>query len=333
MVAVDKHVLETMPICMHNPCLVFKRFMLLWVAGFVAPELYLRFELTVNGNPTGTDIAFDSSPNARSTTFANVAAATGYNSLSLGSADVSHLNSQILVDTPIAHADGIYTISVWSYFPLDPPTQRFRTLVRGQNADHQVLVDDNLELGVYCSGGCGGFVSSGYSVSGLAAGWYHLAAVADGTDTKFYISGSLVGTAAMVSTQDVYCIGNWQDGNQPWGKIDDFRFFSSEFAASEISLLAGVSHVCAPVCDMLSSVVLNCIVSRVSMIDCDRQMRHRRERCGLERQWNQVGNLKGHKHPVWPLKPKLPDPNHAQRQCLSCNQPTASSGRCHRLLR
>ena len=118
----------------------------------------------------------------------NVEAIVGYTGLSLGAVNMSHRLSTILLDEPISHADGVYTISVWTQFPLLPPTLRFRTLTRGQYADHQVLVNDDLELGIYIQGG-DGFTSSGYSVAGMSAGWYHLAAVANGSHTMFYISG------------------------------------------------------------------------------------------------------------------------------------------------
>jgi len=210
-------------------------------AGMITPEIHLRFEMTLNGNPTGKVLGHDSSYHAHAVFISNVDATTGYDTStpqSLGAVSMTHANAYMFLANPITHPDGVYTVSVWTKFPLDSQTVGFRTLTRGQHADHQVLVNHLQELGVYCSGGCGGFVSSGYSVSGLAPGWYHLAAVANGTATKFYIDGTLVGVSNMASTRgDVYSIGNWQMGDQPWGIIDDFRFFKHEFDSSEVVLL------------------------------------------------------------------------------------------------
>ena len=85
------------------------------------------------------------------------------------------------------------------------------------------------ELGVYTESG-GQFYSSGYDMTSLegTTSWTHMAVVANGTNSKFYINGSLVGTANAVVTTSVKELGAY-DGNdtQVFAEgIDDFAHWA-----------------------------------------------------------------------------------------------------------
>ena len=221
--------------------------------GEFRPEFHMKFE---DSHFSLTDIAFDSSENAITAAATDVTKYAGY--LSDYAANFEFITSKILLSSPISISDGIYTISTWTRFPL-PHTTRvrqsgfqslrqieavggYKTLLRGQNGDHQVIVNLYGKLGMYCSGACegrAGFHSSGYDITSLAADWYHLVAVANGTHTKFFVNSVLVGAVDVVSKTDVYCIGNWQNGAQPWGIIDDLRVFKIAVPDNRISELAG----------------------------------------------------------------------------------------------
>jgi carbonic anhydrase len=71
------------------------------------------------------------------------------------------------------------------------------------------------------------FTASSFNVKSLPEGWHHLAAVADGSKTLFYIDGAEAGEVAVVSKRDIYSIGNWQGGGHQWGDIDDFQLHST----------------------------------------------------------------------------------------------------------
>ena len=98
--------------------------------------------------------------------------------------------------------------------------------------------DSTDELGVYTESG-GQFYSSGYDMTALegATSWTHMAVVANGTNSKFYINGSLVGTANAVVTTSVKELGSY-DGNdtQTFAEgIDDFAHWAEALSASQIS--------------------------------------------------------------------------------------------------
>jgi fibronectin-binding autotransporter adhesin len=129
-----------------------------------------------------------------------------------------------------------YTISAW--FRQLHPTGAWRTLTRGSGADHHIIVQDTSDnLGLYK----GGFDDSGYDLTAGNASWKHVAAVSSGTTTMFYIDGVFVGTALDKTTADIWAIGNYQSGGQPFSQhLDDFQLFQKALTAADISnLFAG----------------------------------------------------------------------------------------------
>ena len=67
--------------------------------------------------------------------------------------------------------------------------------------------------------------------------WTHMAVVANGTNSKFYINGSLVGTANAVVTTSVKELGSY-DGNdtQTFAEgIDDFAHWAETLSDEQIS--------------------------------------------------------------------------------------------------
>ena len=136
-----------------------------------------------------------------------------------------------------------YSISTW-FKELYPATS-WRTLLRGSSANHQVMVDhSNDRLGVF-NHSHGGFIDSGYDLSPSAStsSWQHIAASFNGSNTKIYIDGNLVGTSQSSPGNNVYAIGNYQGGNQRFAKyIDDFRVYGVSLSASEVSLIYSNGH-------------------------------------------------------------------------------------------
>lgn len=156
----------------------------------------------------------------------------------------SDTGSVILLDSPI-DLDQSWTISVW--YNGITSGGGYRTLTRG-SSEHQIIINTGTNtLGVYNNSGSGpaGFVSSGYTLTAAQlTGWHHIVAVGEGTTTKFYIDGVLVGTSAFKATDDVVAVGNFQGGGQRFANmLDDFRVYGRALSQSEIrNIYTGVAQ-------------------------------------------------------------------------------------------
>ena len=71
-----------------------------------------------------------------------------------------------------------------------------------------------------------------------ASQWYHIVATLDGTNARFYINGSEVGTAltyTQVNTNQILELGRNPNNNQYFnGKIDEIGIFNVALTASEV---------------------------------------------------------------------------------------------------
>jgi len=118
-----------------------------------------------------------------------------------------------------------------------PATGTWRTLARGYDGDHQVLVHkDTGELGTYDNGGSG-FHGSGYVMDNDdASGWHHLAAVGHGGITDFYLDGVWVGDAGFQSVKDITFLNNQFNPDQKFADgLDDLAVFNLALADWQIS--------------------------------------------------------------------------------------------------
>ncbi|MFH0879848.1 MAG: FG-GAP-like repeat-containing protein, partial [Lentisphaerota bacterium] len=115
-----------------------------------------------------------------------------------------------------------WTITCWFEYPLANASE-WNTLVKG-NQSHVIVQQPSGLLGSYIS--YYGFISSGFSMNSLAAGWHHLAAVGGQGETKFYIDGVCVGMNAVVVPDPITAIGNYEGGGQPFGVIDELAIYA-----------------------------------------------------------------------------------------------------------
>ena len=129
-----------------------------------------------------------------------------------------------------------FSLSTW--FKKLYPATACRTLTRGSNTNHQVIVSNNSnELGTHTN-----WVGSGYNLvpSASASTWQHLVATFDGSRTKFYIDGSYVGQLEASEGDNIYAIGNYQGGNQRFAEyLDDFRVYGVTLSAADITNIYG----------------------------------------------------------------------------------------------
>ncbi|MFO0051537.1 MAG: LamG-like jellyroll fold domain-containing protein, partial [Dolichospermum sp.] len=179
----------------------------------------------------------------------------------------SNSNSIVTLNKPFYLADD-WSVEAWFVYPLAETTE-WNTLVRGKDADHHILVKNRKQLGIYLTNDSLGqnFYDSGFNMELLTEGWHHLAAVGRGDTTLFYIDGKKVGDvkakalkdaeenlnknpndaaakkkvedikkASVKSKSDVYAIGNFQGGGQPFGKVAEVRIWGVALSDDEIAV-------------------------------------------------------------------------------------------------
>ncbi len=134
-----------------------------------------------------------------------------------------------------------WTVETWFFSPLPYPFN-YNTLVRAENApEHPVLVKNEGTqrlLGTYVNGQ---FYPSGFDLEQLPSGWHHLAVVGQGegdkASTTFYIDGKEVGKVEKAKTSsDIYAIGNYQGGKQPFGKLAEVRIWQLALKPEEVEI-------------------------------------------------------------------------------------------------
>ena len=154
-------------------------------------------------------------------------------------------NSMILSNA-INLSTGVYTFSAWFYnLRANTATGDMKALVKknGQglaNAHYPIYIHNNQQLGVYRHGS-GAFTSTGYSMAYLEGvqQWTHVAVIADGTNSTFYINGVQAGNSIVkVITQQVANINGYAQGDQTWAEaIDEFAYWDSALDPCEIQVI------------------------------------------------------------------------------------------------
>ena len=142
---------------------------------------------------------------------------------------------------------GTYTFSFW-FFSKRTGSDWGAILRRSSGGnpastrDYPIVTNNSTdELGMFTQTG-GQFYSSGYDMTSLEGSqtWVHMAVVANGTDSTFYINGAQAGVSVseVVSTS-VQELGAY-DGNdtQVFGEgIDEFAHWSSALSAAQIEAI------------------------------------------------------------------------------------------------
>lgn len=137
--------------------------------------------------------------------------------------------------TPNIPMTGDWTVESWFQYPFANQST-FKTFFRGGVDDHHIIVENATELlGTFDNGGLG-FVSSGYSLSNLLAGWHHIAAVGQGSNTVFYIDGVNVGQINFKTTESLRWIGSCcgTGTGQAAGAMDNVRVWNLARSSAQI---------------------------------------------------------------------------------------------------
>ena len=142
-------------------------------------------------------------------------------------------------------ASGIYTFSFWFYSKRDGSDwgailRRASGGTPANTQDYPIVTENSSdELGMYTEAG-GQFYSTGYDMTSLegSTSWVHMAVVANGSQSKFYINGSQAGDpVAQVISTSVKELGAY-DGNdtQVFSEgIDEFAFWSVALTPDQIN--------------------------------------------------------------------------------------------------
>jgi fibronectin-binding autotransporter adhesin len=137
---------------------------------------------------------------------------------------------------------GDYTITT-RYQNLHP-TDAFRTLTRASDpagAGHHIIVEQGAgnRLGRFQPG----FNPTSYTPAIGDPAWTEITMVATGGTYAYYINGAHVGNAGGNPINDIFAIGNFQGGGQPFAeRIDNFRMFERALSPAEVTALAAGTY-------------------------------------------------------------------------------------------
>ncbi len=190
------------------------------------PTIYLDLDET-GGGP-----AINSGSLIQNANFVNGASITqGISGAYGGSSAYRTVSNAYLQFSPQVDISTTWTMMAWILFPINHHAS-WKTLVRG-SAYHPIIFSDTTnELGSYV----GSMRSSGFDADTLSPGWHHIAAIANGGTTTFYVDGNQVGVPInFVADDSIVAVGNYQSGPQSIGTFDDFAYFSSALSPAAIN--------------------------------------------------------------------------------------------------
>ena len=141
-----------------------------------------------------------------------------------------------------------YTLSAWfkGLYPSTGKNSLFRSNEKPSNRDWDRMILFRGSNRTLCSfdgndgNGNNRYRSSGKTLDPLDnLGWHHVAVVAKGNRTYFFIDGKPVGSSDRQETSDVFLIGNHVSGEAFAEFLDDVRIYSISLSDTEVSSIYG----------------------------------------------------------------------------------------------
>jgi Concanavalin A-like lectin/glucanases superfamily/PA14 domain len=133
-----------------------------------------------------------------------------------------------------------WSLTGWFLAP-SPRNQHGGALLRTRKGSLPVCVNKDMKLGVYLAGKRAGSYS-GFSLAGLKPGWHHLAAVAQGQGTSFFIDGLRAGNCDAKATGALWTIGNGPHGKRLFsGGLDELRLHNRALNPVEVKWMMQLS--------------------------------------------------------------------------------------------
>ena len=132
---------------------------------------------------------------------------------------------------------GDYTLDLWIKFPLAAATDGWRSYFYQSGSNYvNMLINSAGQLGVYNSG----WFDSGYNVNSLS-GWHHVAEVAQGSTSTFFVDGQQVGVSSAIVHNTVDVLGN-AGTTQQAGTFDEVRITDGVMTQEQITAAADATE-------------------------------------------------------------------------------------------
>ena len=109
----------------------------------------------------------------------------------------------------------------------------WRTLFRGQNTDHQVIIESgSTRLGTYHNN-TGGFKQFGsLTLDGSTRVILEVQISNTNTYTASLNGGAFTAATSAGTADNLYALGNWQGGGQQWGEVNELIIYNSAVSES-----------------------------------------------------------------------------------------------------
>jgi len=124
-----------------------------------------------------------------------------------------------------------WTISVWTLAPIDVGDHTYRDLVDAPNSQELIAV-------IMARGKLGNYNSNsfieGFNARDLTPGWHHIAVVASGRCTTYYVDGQSLGMKRGRARGTIGVVGNSRGCREAWGYMSDFQIFGVAADAQQI---------------------------------------------------------------------------------------------------
>jgi hypothetical protein len=124
--------------------------------------------------------------------------------------------------------------------PLTTASGGWRTLFRGSNVDHPVLVESgSTRLGTYHNS-TGGFKQFGsLTLDGSARVMLEVSISATNTYTASLNNGAFTSATTAGTSDNLYALGNIQGGGQPWGEVNEILIYNGVPSTADRSTVQG----------------------------------------------------------------------------------------------
>ncbi|MEC8419585.1 MAG: LamG-like jellyroll fold domain-containing protein, partial [Verrucomicrobiota bacterium] len=131
-----------------------------------------------------------------------------------------------------------FTISSW-FKDLHPTSEGWRTLMRGQQGNHHVIIQNTNRVGVFHNWQGSFRPTASFDLTpAMTTTWRHLMAVSGGGVTTFYLDAVKMGTSDRQTGNNIYSVGAYQNGTQKFAQyLDDFRVYSAVFGQADAQIL------------------------------------------------------------------------------------------------
>jgi hypothetical protein len=207
--------------------------MILWLDSSDLTTLYQDSALTIPVTTIGQSVGGwkDKSVNARSYLQSTSGSRPTYAS---GPCVTFNSSAFVLVSTNMPASCNNNDIFIVTKPLTVAQNSSWRTLFRGQNADHQVIINNGgTQLGTYHNN-TGGFKQFGsLTLDGSTRVVLEVQISSTNTYTASLNGGAFTAATTAGTADNLYALGNYQLGTQQWGEINELVIYNGAVSASD----------------------------------------------------------------------------------------------------